>query len=176
MAASRAFPRVHPRLAWAAGATVAVAVAVGLVPADAGQPGSCRLLQPAELESALGGKATGLQSANLGPADACTGQVGTRTVLVRVAERRGDRGGAMERQGIEWARQQGFEIDVKTDGDVTCSTFAPPAGKAQMGFNTTCSIFRGGRVVAVEVTARSRQEMASMSAVRGLVEKAWSRL
>jgi hypothetical protein len=45
-----------------------------------------------------------------------------------------------------------------------------------MGFNTTCSIFRGGRVVAVEVTARSRDEMASMQVVRGLVEKAWSRL
>lgn len=175
MFASGPFPRVRSRAAWAAGAAVAVAAAVGPVPADAGQPGSCRLLQPAELESALGGKAAALKSANPGPADACTGQVGTRTVLVRVAERRGDRG-AMERQGIEWARQQGFEVDVKTDGDVTCSTFAPPAAKAQMGFNTTCSIFRGGRVVAVEVTARSRQEMASMPAVRGLVEKAWSRL
>lgn len=156
-------------------ATVVVAAA-GLAPADAGQGGSCRLLQPSELESALGGKAAGLTPANLGSADACTGQVGTRTVLIRVAERRGDPGGAMERQGIEAARKQGIQVDVRRDGDLTCSTMAPPAPLSRIGFNTTCSIFREGRVVAVEVTAPSQNEMAPMDVVRKLVEKAVARL
>jgi hypothetical protein len=176
MSVSELLSRICARRARSGLAAAAVVMAAGLGPAGAGQPASCRLLQPAELESALGGKTAGLQRANLGPADACTGQVGTRTVLIRVAERRGDREGAVERQGIEVARKQGIQVDVKTEGDLTCSTMVPPASLAQMGFNTTCSIFRGGRVVAVEVTARSRDEMASMQVVRGLVEKAWSRL
>jgi hypothetical protein len=162
--------------AWAGLAAIVLVTAAGLVPVGAGQGGACRLLQPSELESALGGKAAGFAPASLGPADACTGQVGTRRVLIRVAERHGDPGGAMERQGIEAARKQGIQVDVKREGDLTCSTMVPPAALARMGFNTTCSIFRGGRVVAVEVTAPTQKEMATMDAVRALVEKAVARL
>ncbi len=176
MSAAGLLSGVHRWGSWAGLATIVLVAAAGLSPADAGQGGACRLLQPTELESALGGKAAGLAPASLGPADACTGHVGTRTVLIRVAERRGDPGGAMERQGIEVARKQGIQVDVKREGDLTCSTMVPPAPLARMGFNTTCSIFRGGRVVAVEVTAPSQKEMAPMDVVRTLVEKAVARL
>lgn len=175
MSTSGPFPMVRARRPWAGVATVVTAVAVGLAPADAGQPASCRVLQPAELESVLGGKATPFSNAGAGQADFCSGQVGARKVLIRVAERtRPD--GTLERRGIEMARKQGIQVDVKTEGDLTCSTLVPPAALSQMGFNTTCSIVRGSRVVAVEVTAPSRKEMAPMDAVRRLVEKAAARL
>jgi len=71
---------------------------------------------------------------------------------------------------------KGWKIEVKTEGDLTCSTATPPASPAQTGVNTTCSILRAGKVVAVEVTAPSQKEMASMDAARKLVEKAVTRL
>jgi hypothetical protein len=154
-----------------------LALAVLLVPAPVGagqSSASCNLLQPAELESALGGKPTQFSSVSQGEADICTGQVGKLKVLIRVARRQGD--GTAERQGIDAARRMGAQVEVKTEGDLTCSTVIPPVSLAHLGFNTTCSILRAGRVVAVEVTAPSQQEMASMDAVRGLVQKAVARL
>jgi len=58
---------------------------------------------------------------------------------------------------------------------MTCSTLVPPPALAEMGFNTTCSILRAGSVVAVEVTAPSQKEMASMEVVGQLVQKAITR-
>jgi hypothetical protein len=148
-----------------------------LVPtlAGAGQaPASCNLLQPAEIEAALGAKPVQFSAVSQGEADLCSGQVGKLKVVIRVARRQGD--GTAERQGIDAARRMGAQVDVKTEGDLTCSTVIPPASLAHLGFNTTCSILRAGRVVAVEVTAPSQQEMASMDTVRGLVQKAVARL
>ena len=137
---------------------------------------ACRLLQATELESALGGKAAKLSGGSLGNSDICNGQVGSLKVMIRIAKRRGDSGGATERMGVEILRRKGWQIEVKTEGDLTCSTAIPPASAAQMGFNTTCSILRAGRVVAVEVGAPSQKEMASMDVVRKLVQKADARL
>jgi hypothetical protein len=150
-------------------------VLVPLIPAQAQQPPTaCKLLQPAELESALGGKAG--KFADLGDGSMCNGQIGSLKVLIRTAQRQGDEGGAKERKGIELARSLGFQVEVKRDGELTCSTAIPPASKSQMGFNTTCSILHAGRVVAVEVRAPSQKEMASMDVVRKLVQKAFTRL
>jgi hypothetical protein len=150
-------------------------VLVPLIPAQAQQPPvACKLLQPAELESALGGKAG--KFADLGDGSMCNGQIGSLKVLIRTAQRQGDEGGAKEGKGIELARSLGFQIEVKRDGELTCSTAIPPASKSQMGFNTTCSILHAGRVVAVEVQAPSQKEMASMDVVRKLVQKAFTRL
>jgi hypothetical protein len=158
---------------------------LALTPAHAQQPSdACKLLQPAELESALGGKAGKFDNAARDLASAgfntqnspnvCFGQVGSLKVMIRNAKREGD--GTKERKGLEMARSQGWQIEVKSEGELTCSSAMPPASQAQYGFNTTCSILRAGRVVAVEVTARSQKEMVSMDVVRKLVQKAASRL
>lgn len=155
----------------------AALVLLVLILAHAGQASvSCGLLHPAELESALGGKATQFSGSTVGNADICSGQVGKLKVLIRVAMRQRDDGGATERKGLEMLRKMGAQVEVKTEGDLTCSTVIPPASLSQYGFNTTCSIVRAGRIVAVEVTAPSREEMASMDAVRKLVKKAVERL
>jgi hypothetical protein len=156
-----------------------------LAPAHAQQPNdACKLLQPAELESALGGKAgkfgnaaSDLASAGFNTQNSpnvCVGQVGSLKVMIRNAKREGD--GTKERKGLEIARSQGWQIEVKSEGELTCSSARPPASQVQYGFHTTCSILRAGRVVAVEVTARSQKEMVSMDVVRELVQKAASRL
>jgi hypothetical protein len=137
---------------------------------------ACKLLQTSELESALGGKAAKFSGSSLGDTQICNGQVGSLKVLIRIAKRQGASGGVTERKGIEILRAKGWKIEVKTEGDLTCSTAIPPASPAQTGVNTTCSILRAGKVVAVEASAPSQKEMASMDAVRKLVEKAVTRL
>jgi hypothetical protein len=138
--------------------------------------GACKLLQPSELESALGGKAAKFSGNSLGGTQVCNGQVGSLIVLIRIAKRQSDSGGDTERKGIELLRESGWKVEVKTEGDLTCSTAIPPATSAQTRFNTTCSILHAGQVVAVEVAATSQKEMASMDTVRKLAQKAVTRL
>jgi len=137
---------------------------------------ACKLLQASELEETLGGKAAKFSGGSIGDTHICNGQVGPLKVLIRIAKRKGDSGGVAERKGIEILRAKGWKIEVKTEGDLTCSTAIPPASPAQTGVNTTCSILRAGKVVAVEVSAPSQKEMASMDAVRKLAQKAGARL
>jgi len=156
---------------------LAVLVVLALTSAHA-DPSSaaCQLFQPAELEATLGGKAAKFSGGTLGDADFCRGQIGTLKVLIRIAERQREDGGAVEREAIDMLRKKGIQVEVKTEGNLTCSTLIPPASLAQMGFNTTCSILHAGKVVAVEVTAPSQEEMASMDAVRRLVQRGVTRL
>ena len=157
---------------------VGLAAAVVLVVTSAyaqESPVACTLLQPAELASALGGKAGELSGTSTGSAEICNGQVGQLKIMIRTAKRQREDGGAVERKGIEVARKMGMLVEGKIDGDMTCSTLVPPPALAEMGFNTTCSILRAGSVVAVEVTAPSQKEMASMEVVGQLVQKAITR-
>jgi hypothetical protein len=84
--------------------------------------------------------------------------------------------GEAERKGVEAAKKMGIQVDVVTDGDLSCSTMIPPAAMAQVGYNTTCTIFREGVVVGVEVTVASQKEMATTETVKELVRKARSRM
>ncbi|MER3448085.1 MAG: hypothetical protein C4291_15235, partial [Candidatus Dadabacteria bacterium] len=94
----------------------------------------------------------------------------------RIGKRGGDYEGVKERKAIETLRNKGWQIEVRTESELTCSTSMPPASYPVRAFNTTCSILHAGRVIAVEVTAPSQKEMALMDAVRKLVQKAFSRL
>jgi len=157
---------------------VGLAAAVVLVVTSAyaqESPTACTLLQPAELESALGGKAGEFSAVGGGQAEICNGQVGQLKIMIRTAKRTRDDDGAVERKGIEVARKMGMLVEGKIDGDMTCSTLVPPPSLAEMGFTTGCSILRNGSVVAVEVTARSQKEMVSIDAVGKLVQEAVTR-
>jgi len=137
---------------------------------------ACSLLQPAELESALAGKAGKFSDNTIGTTHMCTGQVGNRTVVIRVAERKDNSTTSKEQNAIEMLRKQGWKIDVKKDGNMTCSTAIPPAGSEPLGFNTTCSILNNGKVTALEVGSSSKEDMVSIDVVSALVKKAFSRL
>jgi hypothetical protein len=135
----------------------------------------CSLLTAAELEAALGGKAGALSEGEMGPAKLCNASVGKTKVTIRVAPRTSATG-EKEKKGIEALRKAGGQVEVKTEGELTCSTLSPPPSMMQVGYNTTCTILREGVVVGVEVGAASQAEMAKMEAVKGLVQKARSRM
>jgi hypothetical protein len=135
------------------------------------------LLEAAELEAALAGEAAAFApTAISADTSMCNGQVGKYKVLIRLAARQPDDDGAAEKQGLEIVRNMGVQVDVQTDGELTCMTMIAPAALAQLGNNTTCTIVRAGRVVGVEVTAASAGELAAIETVRELVELAASRL
>lgn len=136
---------------------------------------ACKLLQPSELESALGGKAGKFSDYSTSNGHICSGAVGKLKVMIRVAPRT-DQTGAKEEKGVEMLRKQGWEITVKKEGSLTCSTAIPPAAMAQAGYTTTASIFSKGKVVAIDVSASSKDEMVSINVVRDLVQKAFPRL
>jgi hypothetical protein len=52
----------------------------------------------------------------------------------------------------------------------------PAKSMEAYGFNTTCSVLKGGQVGAVEVTAKSRKDMVPIERLRPLAEKIAGRL
>ena len=133
---------------------------------------ACSLVTAAELESVLGGKVTGLSSQATGSADVqmCTANAPKARVLLRIARMKGG-DGKKEAAGIEMARKMGAQVDVKTWGSITCSTFIPPKNLEAHGFNTTCTVKKGGAVAGVEITAKSRADMVPIDKLHPLAEK-----
>jgi len=101
--------------------------------------------------------------------------VGEQKVIIRYGERKPETGVTKEQKGIEIAKQQGWQITVKKNGDLTVSTAVPPASSGKTACNTTASIFRNGWVVAVEVGSKNKAAMPSTEKVADLVRKAYAR-
>jgi len=164
----------------------ALAVLV-VTPAHAQQPSSaCKLLQLVEIESALGGKAStklsgSVQSVPDMVLDECfvemPGQDGIRRVSIRIVtnlpidggEGIRARNGGTARE-TQW-KVAGARLEEKTVGNAICIL----AGRPNVVGHSTCSIPRGNGYVEVDVAASVR-ELASMDAVRALVQKAVTRL
>ena len=149
---------------------LAAAVLSGFCARAAAQTTACSLATADELRAALGANVTGL--ANQGaPASAtlCAGQTPTASILLRLATRSGPPGA--EAAGLEAVKKMGAQVEVKTDGPITCSTMIPPKSLEQYGFNTTCSVVKNGRVAAVEVTAKTQKDMVSIERLRTVAEK-----
>jgi hypothetical protein len=128
---------------------------------------ACGLATPEELQAAMGGPVTALKSHPVaGGGDVCMGQTPTATILLRLAARTGKEGA--EAAGVESARRLGAQVEVKTEGPITCSSMVPPKGLEQYGFNTTCAVFKSGQVAAVEVTAKSQKDMVPVERLRTL--------
>ena len=168
----------------------AVLVFLVTTPVHAQQPSdvACELLQPAEIESALGGKTTtkfsGFTLNEKGIVqDACfggikrPGQDGMMDVTILILKNHpmdgGDfihgRNAAAARQG-QW-KVNGAQFEEKTMGNAICTM----SGRPNVPAHTVCSIPRGKGYVEVEVKSPSQKEMASMDAVRTLVQKAYTR-
>ena len=134
---------------------------------------ACGLATPAEIESALGSSIV-LNPMGGGKAEFCTGQVPNAKVVLRLAsglDPGRDRSGAKEKAGLEMMKKMGAQVEVKSLGPIVCSTVVPPAGKEQMGYNTTCTVSKDTAVAGIEVTAKSQKDMVSIERLRPLAEK-----
>jgi hypothetical protein len=164
-------------------AILAVAVALQITPAHAQQPSSaCKLLQVAEIESALGGTAKkGPSGASQGGMDTCSvempGKGGVRVVsILIVKDLPMDAGQAIRTRNAGTAREQqwkgaGARLEQKTLGDAICIM----AGRPGVSGHSTCTIPRGKGYVEVDVSARV-EELVPMETVGALVQKAAGRL
>ena len=147
-------------------------VALVLLPRAARAADPCALLTPAEIAQATGAPVSAMKAAGPG---ICTGTAPGFDVMLRLAERKGESTG-MEDAGTAMIRKMGGQVEIRTFGAMTCSTIVPPATLvSSMGFNTTCSIRKGGWVAAVEVAARDRRAQVPIDTLRPIAEKMTSR-
>jgi hypothetical protein len=172
---------------------LAVLVFLVITPAHAQEPSlACKLLQPAELESALkewalggkAGKSSGATAVTPNMSlDTCHTEIvrpghGNLQVNVHIVKNLPeDGGGFIRRRNGDLSRQgqwkvMGAQFEQKTVGNAMCTM----AGRPNVAATTVCSIPRGKGYVEVEVIAPTQKEMASVDAVGALVQKANSRL
>jgi hypothetical protein len=138
------------------------------------QVNPCSLLTPAEIESVVGAKVSGLKAQNTGgaPAQICVGTSPKGSVMLRIAKRKGEASpGERERKGIEIYKKMGAQVDVQTFGPITCSAVIPPRNLEAHGFNTTCTVTKGDTVAGVEITAKTRADMVPIERLHPLAEK-----
>jgi hypothetical protein len=156
---------------------LAAAATSGLCARAEAQINACSLATADELRAALGSKMVGLllSADDLraalgypGGVSACGGDTPAASIGLRLVTRSSPEDA--EAAGIEAAKKMGAQVEVKTDGPITCWTTIP-ANRAQLGFKTTCSVLKDGRVAAIEVIAWSRQDMVSIEGLRSVAEK-----
>jgi len=168
---------------------LAVLSVASLTPAHAQQASSaCKLLQVAEIESALGGKASTKPSGESVNSpdtdlDVCSvtisgpGQHVFHTVSIIIAKKLPmDGGEAIRMRNGGTAREQqwkttGARLEQKTVGSAICIL----AGRPSVAGHSTCSIPRGKGYVEVDVTGPV-EELVSLEKVAALVQKAVTRL
>lgn len=152
---------------------------------------SCRLLQPAELESALkewaaGGKATpfvGSTDSSSGIAfDTCRSEIvrpglGNLQITVAIvknlpmsgADAIRTRNTGLAREG-QW-KVKGAQFEEKAVGQATCTRYGRPGVPA----HAVCAVPGAKGYVEVDVIAPTQKEVPSMNAVAALVQKAVGR-
>ncbi len=162
---------------WLAARIPLAALILACAVPSAAQDKACSLATPAEIQSATGVSVPALKPQAMpgGTADICMGQAGAYRIMLRLAKRQ-DASGDKEAKGLAMAKQMGAQVDVKKFGDITCSTFIPPASMAQAGYNTTCSVIRNGQVGAIEMTAPSQKDMVPIEKLKPLTDKMAARL
>ena len=170
-----------------AGAGLALFTAASIGSTQAQQASSaCQLLQVAELEAAIGGKAStkpsgSKQSVPGMTLDECSvvlsGAGQTHPVSIRVVSNLGmDGAQAVKMRNTGQAREPqwkttGARLDQATVGTALCIL----AGRPDVASHTTCSIPRAEGYVEVDVIG-SVDDLPSMATVGALVQKAVGRL
>ena len=167
---------------------LAATIILVVTPAHSQKPSAaCKLLEVAEIESALGGKAAKGPSGASDPSmalDTCSveikvpGKGGNRTVGILIvknlsmdgAEAVRIRNGARARES-QW-KVPGARLEERTIGDAICAIY----GRPNIASHSTCTIPRGKGYLEVDVTTPALDEVVPMDAVRALVQKAASRL
>lgn len=168
---------------------LALVTVASFTPALAQQPSSaCKLLQVAEIESAIGGKASKppageKQSVPGMVLDECFVEIPspTRNAVHRVSinivsglpldgtEAISGRNGGTAREP-QW-KTAGARLEQETVGTAICILY----GRPNVTGHTICTVPRGRGYMEVDVTG-SVQELASMATVRALLQKAITRM
>jgi len=156
-----------------------VTVSVQVIPAPAADDNkACGLLNASEIESILGTNVALKGGATPGGTQICTGQASNKRIMLRLVtglDPGRDRSGSKEKAGMEMIKQMGGQVEVKTFGPIVCSTLEPPAGKQQIGYNTTCTVSKDTAMAGIEVIANTKQNMLPIDRLRPLVEKIMGR-
>jgi len=153
----------------------AVIVLLAASVSGAGTEDACSLLSPAEVTAAFGAKVP-LKGGSMGTVKVCSGNTATATILIRLAKSKGKASADAAAAGIQMMKDLGAQVEVKTFGPITCSTITPPKNMEQYGFNTTCSVVKGGFVGAIEVTAKAKKDQVPIEKLRPLAEKMSARM
>ncbi len=158
-------------------------------PAHAQKPSdvACKLLQPVEIESALGGETLKFSGSTINDRgmtiNACQvdikkpGQTGALVITIHIATNLPYDGDYSIRASIKGAARQGqskvkgAQFEEKTVGNAMCTM----SGRPNVPVHTVCSIPRGKGYVQVDMQAPTLKELASMDAVGALVQKAYTR-
>jgi hypothetical protein len=162
------------------GLIVAMLAVSGLVaPATATDDNkACELLNASEIASVLGANVALKGGAMPGRTHICTGQASDKRIMLRLVaglDPARDRSGSKEKAGLEIVKQMGGQVEVKTFGPIVCSALEPPAGKEQMGYNTTCTVSKDTAMACIEVTANTKQALIPIERLRPLAEKVMGR-
>ena len=137
-----------------------------------GQGKACALATPAELEAALGGKAT-LSPGTMGTVEICNGTAGAANVLIRLLKRSGDPPAKTEHPGVEAVRKMGATVETKTFGPIFCMAITPSAQMAAYGFTTTCTVSKHPMYAVIEV--KTEKQGTPIDKLRPIAEKMSSR-
>jgi hypothetical protein len=152
----------------------------------------CSLVTPAEVESALGVKVTGLDvNGEMGGMATCSGVAANRmSVMVMFAGAGAQKGngaqkgddakwadplGELERQSRESAKSIGAQMEVKRFGSsILCTTLIPPK---QGPYSTQCmAVKKPTGMGSISVLVRTQQDMVPIEKLRPLAEKMLGRL
>jgi hypothetical protein len=159
---------------------LAVAIVLQIALAHAQQPSSaCKLLQVAEIESALGGTVKKTPSGfSQGGIDSCTiemrGKSGARVITIFIAKDlptkpaiRAGNEGLLE---ADW-KDRGGRLEHKTLGNAACQTNGLPGAP----WHSTCILPRGNGYIEVDVRGPV-EELVPMETVAALAELLAGRL
>src|SRR5260370_10774822 len=141
----------------------------------------CKLLTQAEIENAIGAKATFAGSAQWGATPTCAGGSMAKKMSILVMFAPGD---AAKANDPKWAdplgyleqlsRQSADSIKAKMDAkrfgsSVLCTTLIPPK---QGPYSTQCMVVKKPTGMAsIGILVKTQQEMVSMETLRPLAEK-----
>lgn len=156
---------------------VCMLIAMLEVPVFSAEGGkACSLVTSAEIESVLGSTVTLNANPSMpgGKVELCIGQAPGAKVLLRLVtglDPGRDRSGNKEKAGLAMIKNMGAQVEVKTIGPIVCSTLVPPAGKEQMGYNSTCTVSKDTALAGIEITANSKSDMVSIDKLLPLAEK-----
>jgi len=135
---------------------------------------ACGLLTPAELAATLGGSVA-LKGSLIGTTQMCSGQAGTRYVMVRYVTKSEavseQEAAARVKQGVEAAKQRGADVETKKFGPVFCMAILSHAPGKTGGFDTTCTYSKPPRYAVVEITTSSQKDAISIDQLHALAEK-----
>ena len=134
----------------------------------------CTFLTPAEIESVLGIKVSGLTTpGEAGGTQTCSGVAGKRMsvmlMYVTSNQKVADPMGYLEAESRKAANSIGAQMDVKRFGPILCTTLIPPK---QGPYSTQCMVLKPpSSMASIAVMVITQQEMVSIDKLHILAEK-----